>query len=98
MSKADEIFQRLGYRIVNSNPMCEEYRQCNRIDNAIFYEKENHFLENCPNVYNFDYIIFDLDKKRFVKFCYDHQSVMFILAEELQAINEKVKELKWNNG
>lgn len=97
MSKADEMFEKLGYRIVNSNPMCKQYQECNKINNAIFYEKENHYLKEYPNIYNFDYFIFDLDRKRFLKFNYDHQRIMFITAQELRTINEKVKELGWIN-
>lgn len=96
MSKADEMFKKIGYRLVNNNPMCEKYIKYNKIKSAIFYEKENHYLQEYPNIYDFDYIIFDLDKKRFLKFNYDHQRIMFILADELQAINEKVRELGWN--
>lgn len=96
MSKADEMFKELGYKLVNDNPMCEKYIKCNKIKSAIFYEKENHYLKEHPDIYDFNYFIFDLDKKRFLKFNYDHERMMFVLAEELEAINEKVKELGWN--
>lgn len=31
MSKADEMLEELGYKLVNDNPMCEEYIKCNKI-------------------------------------------------------------------
>lgn len=95
MSKADEMFKELGYVIVNSNPICKDYQERNKIKNAIFYEKEDHYLKDSSNIYNFDYIIFNLDEKRYLKFCYDHQCIMFILSDELEAIYEKAKELGW---
>ena len=98
MSKADEIFEIYGYKQVNCNPICNEYRENNHLKNAIFYEKENHFNKEIKEIYDFVYIIFDLDKKKFVKWNYSHQTIMYINMQEFQAISLKCRELGWIGG
>lgn len=65
MSKADEIFDKLGYEKKHDNKRRITYK--NRLGKIEFYQK-NKWI----------YISFNLDM------------------QELQAINEKVKELGWN--
>lgn len=68
MSKANEMFEKLGYTMDN-------------IGNKIIYKKNNH--EIC----------FYLSRKTFDCGCGIGRE--FITMQELQAINEKVKELGW---
>ena len=75
MSKADEMFNKLGY---------ENFEET---DYFIEYQRK---LDNCSK-----FIRFDLLDKTFTSFYYvviDKQS--YITMQELQAINEKVKELR----
>lgn len=77
MSKADEMFEKLGYKKYCSSQTCRYVRYCNIING----EKE--------------YIIFS--KNKTVRFQYLYTNVSkSITMQELQAINEKVKELGWN--
>ncbi|MCI9245592.1 MAG: hypothetical protein HFJ30_00320 [Clostridia bacterium] len=72
MSKADEMFKNLGYKLIKVKR------------NSIVYK--NQYLEN---------IEFDLDNKRTI--CEtDLGNSLPISIQELQAINEKVRELGWN--
>lgn len=74
MSKADKMFEELGY---------EKYQKEN-----IGYAKrdENEIMSA---------IIFDFNKKAVVVH-YDYTTTIGITMQELAAINEKVKELGWN--
>lgn len=75
MSKADEMFEKLGYeKIIESNV---------RID----YEIEGHFFDK--------EIVFGLIDKIICVELGTGESAN-INMQELQAINEKVKELGWN--
>ena len=69
MSKADKIFEELGY--------IEHYKN---IDNEVYRTDSSHFLGKT--------IIFQYKDKRI---CLPQ----IINMQELQAINEKVKELGW---
>lgn len=74
-----------------SDKMFEElgYKIFEETDNFIEYQKKS---DNCSK-----FIRFDLLDKTFTSFYYvaiDRQS--YITMQELQAINEKVKELGWN--
>lgn len=69
MSKADEMFEKLGY---------EQY----------FYTNEK-----------LDYIIYSKKHRYSIEFHKNNKKLLIshlITTEELQAINEKVKELGWN--
>ena len=84
MSKADEMFDKLGYS--NDNQSSE---------NCIEYE-----IPSKVNNYQTIWIIFDLEVRTISKLCQDWESSEKlypeeIKVEELQAINEKVKELGW---
>jgi len=67
MSKADEMFEKLGYEKI-----CGDYLECG-------YIGDNH-----------NRIMFSNEKTINGKLCED------LTMKELQAINEKVKELGWN--
>ncbi len=74
MSKADEMFEELGYEIIiNDNETLNYEKTGLYIDKEIVFEK--------------------LDKGFSVGFSTGENCHITIL--ELQAINEKVKELKW---
>ncbi len=69
MSKADEMFEKMGYKKVEG---LRDIHYCAE-DNLIIFYKDFKGIE----------------KRRI-------ELVDFITIEELQAINEKVKELGWN--
>lgn len=74
MSKADGMFEKLGYK---------KYLDSN--DNIEFYKYEDGLLRN--------------DTLILIRFYAKHKKVWKneeMSMEELQAINEKVKELEWN--
>lgn len=73
MSKADEMFEKLGYRKYSNTY-------------STFYQNNSKSKE----------ILFDVEDKDFVcQDMYDYDG-LYITMQELQAINEKVKELGWN--
>ena len=72
MSKADKMFEKLGYEIDST------------------YEVKGH-LYYCEDYTKID---FDLERKNFYKYNYGGYRSP-ISMQELQAINEKVKELRW---
>ncbi len=85
MSKADEMFEELGYSNENqSSEVCIEHERPSKVNN-----------------YQTIWIIFDLEVKTVSKLCQDWEKTEKLYPEEitmqeLQAINEKVKELGWN--
>lgn len=88
MSKADEMFEELGYEVDwESDEEKIIYVRKDKIDNDFEYR-----------------IIFDLEHNllNFIAYLYDNSFVgrfeitSIISMQELQAINEKVKELGWN--
>lgn len=81
MSKADEMFKKLGFK-VNKKPDCQEY--------LLFYVRENKLGEDEP----YEYIVFHKDKT-ITPICNDRKYVIGLEIELLQAINEKCKELGW---
>lgn len=84
MSKADEMFRKLGYSNDNqSSEVCIEYERPSKVNN-----------------YQTIWIIFDLEAKTVSKLCQDWETSEKLYPEEitiqeLQAINEKCKELGW---
>ncbi len=75
MSKADEMFEKLGYEIIiNSNT-------------TLNYEKEGQYMDK--------EIVFELLDKS-ISAGYGTGENCHITMQELQAINQKVKELDWN--
>lgn len=80
MSRADEIFEKLGY-------IKRELEDINNEIIFIIYEKK--YIKNNKNISrNINFNI--LDK------CLHIKNIQILELEELQAINEKVKELGWN--
>lgn len=83
MSKADEMFEKLGY----------EKRKYSNGD--IFYfqyngSREKFGFEFCKDKYN-------KNESEIYPVCYgENDEAITITMKELQAINEKVKELGWN--
>jgi hypothetical protein len=77
MSKADKMFEKLGYEI----------------DSTIYFEKEHHLMF-CKDYTRID---FDLDRKNIYKYNLSGYRCP-ISMQELQAINEKVKELGWEEN
>lgn len=76
MSKADEMFEKLGYELVTESKYILEYKKQ---------------LENFSK-----FITFDLLDKAFTTFNYVVSNCQsYITMQELQAINEKCKELGW---
>ena len=79
MSKADEMFEKLGYKKYIS-------------ENIIFYYQLNGASEKYG-------IEFDLDNKEITPLCKSKDNIaIYITMQELQAINEKVKELGWESN
>ena len=75
MSKADMMFEKLGYEIIIDD------------ENTLNYELEGLYMEK--------EIVFEkLDKS--ISIGYSNGDTCYIEIQELQAINEKVKELGWN--
>jgi hypothetical protein len=73
MSKADEMFEKLGYKKIESKSKIIFVKDCDSIDFLLQYKKiEYSFLRGT---------IFKVQNM-----------------QELQAINEKVKELGWNEN
>ena len=69
MSKADKMFENLGYEKLQDNKNITEYIDKDINNKVVFYKN----LKEVAKLYNFG-----------------------ITMQELQAINEKVKELGWN--
>lgn len=69
MSKADEMFEKLGYKKLQDNKDIAEYINKDITNKVVFYKN----LKEVAKLYHFE-----------------------ISMQELQAINEKVKELGWN--
>ena len=86
MSKADEMFEKLGY--CNKNQMSVD---------CIEYEKPDLKVQNKEY-----FIVFNLIDNTVIKTLYDWENdeeyPSEITMQELQAINEKVKELGWNEN
>ena len=81
MSKADEMFEKLEYKKAITTFAGEEYYKIYKIDNlSKITSKEIH-------------ITFWYDDKTISKDL-NAEEIEFITMEELQAINEKVKELR----
>ena len=75
MSKADEMFEKLGYEIIIDD------------ENTLNYELEGFYMDK--------EIVFEkLDKS--ISIGYSNGDTCYITMQELQSINEKVKELGWN--
>ena len=81
MSKADEMFERLGFKkaLDNDQEVKYEYR------NVIMNDRIEHTIQ----IAKIGKIVFSYRSDE------NHQAMGFG-DEELQAINEKVKELGWN--
>ena len=82
MSKADEMFEKLGYE------KREQLDIYNKIWGELYFNKKN--MVN---------ISFDFEGHGicvYIKACDGIIEPAYIITEELQAINEKVKELGWN--
>jgi hypothetical protein len=84
MSKADEMFEKLGYEIAEVNKE-DEYEN-------ICFEKLDRTRDG---YYDEKFIIFWLEGINQIS-CYGLNEEKTITMQELQAINEKVKELGWN--
>jgi len=73
MSKADKMFEELGYKVIKNKSLITYVDNISSIQFLLGYKKvEYHFLRGTT---------------------YRVQTM-----QELQAINEKVKELKWNEN
>ena len=78
MSKADEMFEELGYKLTS------------KTDEYIIYEKEDN------NTYPYKIeLCFNLKSKSVIKSCKLYNDRCWLSMQELQAINEKCKELGW---
>ena len=77
MSKADEMFEELGYEKIETN---------DGFKNEIEYTRKNKYSTD---------IIFDL-RHNVIVFGREERNRHAIIINTLQAINEKVKELGWN--
>ena len=75
MSKADEMFERIGYE--------KDYSQ---LGNIKYYKNDDNT------------IYFMIEYKTFIKSGEYDGMCDYITMQELQAINEKVKELEWLDG
>lgn len=75
MSKADEMFEKLGYEKYESSKYYGYY----------LYDKNDNTV-----------CIFFIKNKKAVALRYDGSNAPAMDMQELQAINEKVKELGWN--
>lgn len=75
MSKADEMFEKLGYEKIETF-------------NGYLYTDETGFNIKITNMKRID-LYYDEDVEVY-------ENLMQLTFEELQAINEKVKELGWN--
>ena len=73
MSKADEMFEELGYIKTDETEIYIKYES--KIDEAVIWFDKRDNTVSCANIKN---MAIDISMK------------------ELQAINEKVKELGWN--
>ncbi len=76
MSKADKMFEELGYKKTEDSVF------------AVIYEKDGYIIQ-------FKFIFQTVEKYYFNVNLYAYCSKK-ITMQELQAINEKVKELGWN--
>lgn len=89
MTKADEMLEKLGYTKAND---CKQY---------VFYEKDirtEEEKEENPDDYfesDFAHLTFNYKEKTFEKTLGNDNTIEPIDMQELQAINEKVKELGW---
>lgn len=77
MSKADEMFEKLGYEYNEERDIFDNIKEFyilpSQLKEIVFYHKDRKIA--CCQYYD----------------CFD-----YITMQELQAINEKVKELGWN--
>lgn len=83
MSKADEMFKELSYETYKENEN-DEFKN-------ITYEKQDGVING---LYDYKFIIFWLEGKE-ISIYGMHNEIRTINIQELQAINEKVKELGW---
>lgn len=98
MSKADEMFKKLDYKKYDNHPEFDEPLEPDTFVTQdvrhLYYEQEGHLKDGR---YALEHIQFDLLRKNVV--CYakldNKMTVVPLCIEELQAINEKCKELGW---
>ena len=89
MSKADEMFKELGYKLTDEKICPHSYRYIKEIDK---FRKKEIILEKANKLITICYYKIDVDGcMNSIKRIEYHLSM-----QELQAINEKVKELGWN--
>lgn len=84
MSKADEMFEKLGYELIEDS---KRYLRYAKYDNIGSYKYSGEFID------------FEKVNKEFRLTRKTHQGnthFRYSSMQELQAINEKVKELGWN--
>lgn len=85
---AKEMFEELGYRLVE-RPV-EFLDKFEIYNNKKIMKKYEYGLSDVKNII---YIMF-FEENKFIKICYDFERVCFISVDELQAINQQVKELR----
>ncbi len=86
MKSAKELFKGLGYELVEDNKSYLRY--------ANYFDKDKSY-------YGGEMIDFDKKNKRFRltrKSCQGNTHFKYGTLEELQAINQQVNELGWNNA
>ena len=88
MSKADEMFKELGYKLTDEKICPHSYRYIKEIDK---FRKKEIILEKANKLITICYYKIDVDG------CMDLINTIeyHLSMQELQAINEKVKELQW---
>lgn len=89
MSKVDEMFEKLGYELEDERICPHSYRYIRKKDfnvKEIVIEKVSKWIDIC-------YYHIGTDGKMSPIICIEH----YLSIEELQAINEKCKELGWLN-
>ena len=106
MSKAAEMFEKLGYFIdtksyVSSNILA--FNKWNEDDVIVYHKTDvfnkirNKVTDEWEDIKSEVVIIFDFKNKWVIKKSWNYpEANVWIHYEELQAINEKVKELGWN--
>ena len=90
MSKADEMFEELGYELEDERicPHSYKYMRIKNFDaKEIIIEKASKWIDIC-------YYHIGTDGKMSPIICIEH----YLSMQELQAINEKVKEIGWESN
>lgn len=82
---AKEMFEKLGYKQVE-----------NMHKGSLLIEEDCIIYENTYSN-DFIYYVFELNHKRFIKWCYSHQCICWVHNNERKAINKQIEELGWNN-